>query len=308
MASASLGLTAAAIGVDVFHSVPMIWISMFLGGLGIGVWDVAMNHEGAEVERGLGRTIMPWFHAAFSGATVASALLGSLLTWLKVPILVHMIVVVVAVLAVSLRGTSWFLPIEDAEEATAHAQGRPAWFEPRTLVIGLVVLAAAFTEGSANDWIAVAMVEGHHLPAWLGVLGFAMFLGFMTIGRLAGTYALDRYGRVPVLRVLFGLPRSSAASGRVRHSGAGVHRRRPVGHRRVAGLPGRHVGGVRRPGPRGGPAQRRVDDRLPRLPRRPALLGYLGDHTGVLHALLAVAAFSVPALLAVPAVREPKAS
>ena len=40
----------------------------------------------------------------------------------------------------------------------------------------------------------------------------------------------------------------------------------------------------------------------------PPLLGYLGDHTDVLHALLALAAFSVPALLAVPAVREPKAS
>ena len=37
----------------------------------------------------------------------------------------------------------------------------------------------------------------------------------------------------------------------------------------------------------------------------PPLLGYLGDHTGVLYALLAVAAFLVPALLAVPAVREP---
>lgn len=53
-------------------------------------------------------------------------------------------------------------------------RGRTAWLEPRTLLIGLVVLAAAFTEGSANDWIAV-MRDGHDLPAWLGVLGFAVF-------------------------------------------------------------------------------------------------------------------------------------
>lgn len=308
MASASLGLTAAAIGVDVFHSIPMIWISMFLGGLGIGVWDVAMNHEGAEVERGLGRAIMPWFHAAFSGATVASALLGSLLTWLKVPILVHMIVVVVAVLAVSLRGTSWFLPIEDAEEATAHAQGRPAWFEPRTLVIGLVVLAAAFTEGSANDWIAVALVEGHHLPAWLGVLGFATFLGFMTIGRLAGTYALDRYGRVPVLRVLFGLAIVGSllvvfgtpvlAFIGAALWGIGASLGFPVGMSAASDDPARAA------------ARLSVVSTIGYLAflGGPPLLGYLGDHTGVLHALLAVAAFSVPALLAVPAVREPKAS
>lgn len=37
----------------------------------------------------------------------------------------------------------------------------------------------------------------------------------------------------------------------------------------------------------------------------PPLLGFLGDHVGVLLALLAVSAFLVPALLAVPAVKEP---
>ena len=39
---------------------------LFAFGIGTGVWDVAMNVEGAEVERGLGRSIMPRFHAAWS--------------------------------------------------------------------------------------------------------------------------------------------------------------------------------------------------------------------------------------------------
>ena len=80
---------------------------------------------------------------------------------------------------------------------------RSAWLEPRTLMIGLVVLAAAFTEGTANDWISVAFSEGYDLPRWAGVLGLAAFLSFMTAGRLLGTRLLDRYGRVPVLRVTF---------------------------------------------------------------------------------------------------------
>jgi hypothetical protein len=42
--------------------------------------------------------------------------------------------------------------------------GLPA--EPRTLLIGLLVLGFALIEGSANDWIAVAMVDG-----WLTVPG-----------------------------------------------------------------------------------------------------------------------------------------
>ena len=51
----------------------------------------------------------------------------------------------------------------------------------------------------------MAFVEGHELPAWAGVLAFATFLTFMTLGRIAGTGLLDRFGRVPVLRVSFAL-------------------------------------------------------------------------------------------------------
>ena len=37
---------------------------------------------------------------------------------------------------------------------------KAAWTDPRTLVVGLMVLAFAFTEGVANDWTAVAVVDG----------------------------------------------------------------------------------------------------------------------------------------------------
>ena len=77
-----------------------------------------------------------------------------------------------------------------------------AWTEPKTLLIGVLTLVAAFTEGTANDWLSVAFVEGYGLPTWAGVLAFATFLSFMTLGRIAGTNLLDRYGRVPTLRVM----------------------------------------------------------------------------------------------------------
>ena len=66
--AATLGMVAAAIGLG--DVLPLTVAGLFVYGLGIGVWDVAMNVEGAEVERGLGRTIMPRFHAGFSGGTV----------------------------------------------------------------------------------------------------------------------------------------------------------------------------------------------------------------------------------------------
>jgi MFS family permease len=96
-----------------------------------------------------------------------------------------------------------FLP--DATPA-AEADGRPrasaltAWREPRTLLVGLMVLGFAFTEGSANDWMAVAMVDGYGTSETVGAIGFGVFVTAMTVARLLGGAALERYGRVPVLR------------------------------------------------------------------------------------------------------------
>ena len=70
---------------------------LFLLGLGSGTWDVAMNVEGAEVERRLGHSIMSRFHAGFSVGTVAGALLGSAMIALGVSVTAHLIAVAVLV-------------------------------------------------------------------------------------------------------------------------------------------------------------------------------------------------------------------
>ena len=54
-------------------------VGLFLFGFGQGAWDVAMNVQGAVVERRVGRAIMPRFHAGFSVGTVGGALSGAAL-------------------------------------------------------------------------------------------------------------------------------------------------------------------------------------------------------------------------------------
>lgn len=58
-----------------------------------------------------------------------------------------------------------------------------------------------FAEGSANDWLSLAMVDGHGVDHATGATIFAVFVAAMTVGRVAGAFLLDRYGRVRVLRV-----------------------------------------------------------------------------------------------------------
>ena len=147
---------------------------LFLVGLGIGVFDVGMNLEGAEVERLLGRAIMPHFHAAFSGGTVVSALIGAGLSCAaragrRAPRSASscccLLVTSVVPAAPSCPGR--WRRTRPAREVRSEAGIGAAWLEPRTLLIGVVVLAAAFTEGTANDWLAVAFV-GRLRPRALG--------------------------------------------------------------------------------------------------------------------------------------------
>lgn len=305
------GMILSVIAIEAHAPLSLIAPGMVLFGLGIGIWDVAQNLEGTVVERGYGRSIMPWFHATFSAGTVVGALLGAGIVWLHVPVGVHLIVAAVVTMALNWMGTRSFLPAFDEEadaEAGGNPRGRSAWTEPRTLLIGVMVLAAAFTEGTANDWMAVAFVEGHGLSNSIGVVALAVFLGFMTAGRILGTHLLDRYGRVVVLRVLFaaavvgcvmvvfGGPVLAFVGAAV--WGVGASLGFPVGMSAAADDPARAAVRLSVVSTIGYGA----------FLAGPVLIGFLGDHVGVLRALLVVGVACTAALLVVSSARPLESS
>lgn len=301
------GMTAAGIAVAGHQPMVVVAPGLFFFGLGNGIWDVAQNFEGTVVEQSLGRSIMPWFHAGFSGGTVAGALVGAALVALGVPILAHLLVVGLSAAAILWFSAARFLPVsglsEPSDDRDRQPAARSAWTEPRTLLIGVMVLAASITEGAANDWLAVAFVDGHHLDKALGVVALAVFLTFMTAGRILGTGLLDRYGRVAVLRVLFvvaivgcllvvfGNPVVAFVGAAA--WGVGASLGFPVGMSAAADDPARAALRLSVVSTIGYAA----------FLAGPVLLGFLGDHFGILPALLAVGAASLIALIAAPASR-----
>ena len=206
--SALLGVSLLVVAAGSTTSVPVLVVGLFVMGLANAGWDVGMNVQGAAVEQRLGKAIMSRFHAGWSLGTVAGALLGAAMVALDVPVPAHLGAVgVVIALGVPL-GVRGFLP-DTAEGAAADRAGRgsalDAWKEPRTLLVGLVVLAFAFAEGAANDWLSVALIDDHGTTAAVGTLGFAVFLTSMTVVRWIGPSLLERHGRVQVVRLLAGL-------------------------------------------------------------------------------------------------------
>jgi fucose permease len=297
-----LGLLIVAFGY-LIGTAPVV-LGLFLLGFGNGAWDVAMNVQGAVAERLSGRSIMARFHAGFSIGTVAGALVGAAMVAGSIDVPVHLAAVAVVVAVAVPLAVRRFLPDAADDEPEADAPPRPsaltAWREPRTLLIGLFVLAFAFAEGTGNDWISVAVIDGYGLSAAWGTLAFAVFLAAMTTGRWFGPALLDRYGRVPVVRLLslvgvVGLalfvfsPTGALAFAGVLLWGLGSSLGFPVGMSAAADDPARAAARVSVVASIGYCA----------FLAGPPLIGFLGDRVTVLRALVVVAVlFGLAALIA----------
>ena len=213
IAVSSTGLALVGVAASVWGSAPLAFAALILVGFGMGSTDVMMNVEGAAVERELGVTLMPLLHACFSLGTVAGALLGAAAAGLTVSVGWHLSGVAVLALAAAAIAVR-FVPLRPAlgdPAAAEHTVVRPNWAErmrsslavwrdPSILLIGVIVLGMTFAEGSASDWLALAVVDGHGQSDATGALVFGVFVSAMTVGRVVGGPVLDRFGRVPVLR------------------------------------------------------------------------------------------------------------
>ncbi|MFC7527169.1 MFS transporter [Actinoplanes sp. GCM10030250] len=195
------GLAALATGV-LLGSPVVAGAGLLFAGVATSTWDVAMNVEGADVERRLGRTLMPRFHAGFSLGTVTGAATGAAAAATGLPLWAQIYISAALTATVMAFAVSRFLPHTPREpgERPAMSVGQ-AWREPRTLLIGLVMLGFGFTEGTANDWLAISLVDGYGTSETVGAIGFGVFVTAMTLARLFGGHAIERWGRVPVLRL-----------------------------------------------------------------------------------------------------------
>ncbi|MCV2395600.1 MFS transporter [Actinotalea sp. M2MS4P-6] len=243
VAAALLGLGPA------MGSVLVLAVGVVLMSVSFALGNVPLNVESVRIERAMGRTVVPQFHAAFSVGSVLGSGLGALAAWGHLPLVVHFSLVAVVSLVWRLRtipasvlpvpvlpvpvlataalprsalptadlatadlATSVLpgsgAPAADGSQAAAPTRVRrggglrgslDAWRDPRTLLLGVVVMAGALSEGTANTWLAIGVVDGFGAREAVGALVFGTFVAAMTVARLGGTVLIDRLGRAPVL-------------------------------------------------------------------------------------------------------------
>lgn len=206
----SAGGLVAGLGVQFLQSYAVVCVAMVLLGIGMSATDVMMNVEAAAVEQSFEKTLMPLFHAFFSFGTVAGAGIGIAMAAWNVGVAWHLwgagalvlIAGLVSLTAVPTREVVHDDPATTVSRRERFAELLSVWRDPRTYAIGAIMLGMAFAEGSANDWLTIAMVDGHGQTDAVGAVALTVFSVAMTVFRVLGGPLVDRIGRVWTLRIL----------------------------------------------------------------------------------------------------------
>src|SRR5215469_11201442 len=211
VASALLLIAAAmtVMGIAlILGSVPLVAVAFVIVGLGIGTLDVLINVEGSAVERAAGRTLMPMMHAAWSVGVAVGSGIGAACAALGITPAAQFIAESVIIAAAAV-GTAAGIPRGRRTAVAQPAENRAAklrqwlrgWLDWRVLLIGVVMLGVELGEGSANNWLTLAVRNNRGQTAAVAAVFFTAFAAGEALTRIFGGPIVDRLGRVATIRV-----------------------------------------------------------------------------------------------------------
>jgi MFS family permease len=203
-----VAVTLALVGAGItLGLVPVVGVAFVLVGFGIGILDVLINVEGSAIERSAGRTIMPRLHAAWSigaalGSGVGAACAALRITpstqfWAEAVVIVAIALLMAPAIPAGTRARDRAISKKRFVKFREWLRGWTNW---RLLMIGLVMLGVELGEGSANNWLTLAVHNDHGQTAAVAALFFTAFAVGEALARLFGGPVVDWLGRVHTIR------------------------------------------------------------------------------------------------------------
>ncbi len=171
--------------------------ALFLYGALAGTMDVAMNVQGVEVERMLGKPTMSRFHAMFSLGGMAGAAIGGAVAARGIAPLPHF----------AAAGTLFFLLsacfVPGMRNSPASMGEHRVAFRKMPVAL-LAACGIAFclpvSEGAMADWTGVYLRQTLHAGPGIAAAGYSVFSAAMATFRLLGDTITLRLGRVRTVR------------------------------------------------------------------------------------------------------------
>lgn len=194
---------------------PLATLSIILVGFSGGSGGLAINIEGANVDRGSPKSLLPSLHGSFSLGSLIGGALGTLAIIAGVSVQTNLVVmsflvlIITLVVCIPLPRSSGKHVHDDmstdqiATVATARDRRR-VWLEPQTLMVAFIVIGFNLAEGTASTWLPIALVDAG-LSAAIATASYTVFAGAMAVGRLSGGPIVDFLGRSRALLAFAGI-------------------------------------------------------------------------------------------------------
>ncbi len=197
----AFGALVIAVALPVVGAASGQWAlfgALLLLGIGMSSMDVAMNAQGAAVERMLARRVMVGLHGAWSTGGLVGTGLGSLAIAAGLTTLQHLAI------AGAVLGVTGAVAVfrSGAASTGRRGTGGPALAWPRGALwlLGIVALSSAFGEGGVADWSGVYLRDVVGAAAAVAPLGFLVFSVTMAVVRFLGDAVATRLGAARTVR------------------------------------------------------------------------------------------------------------
>lgn len=195
--AASMLVCATLVLPALATSMPLLFSALAAFGAGAGALDVAMNVEGAAIEKAYRKPIMSSLHGLYSVGGLAGSAFGALMASLGIGTFGHFLAAALILGILALVASSRLL----TEGAKDFEQG-PMFAVPTRAVLGLGLIAfcVLLGEGAIADWSAVYLTDIGAAPG-LAAIAFGAFSLTMAAGRLLGDGINQRLGPVALVRI-----------------------------------------------------------------------------------------------------------
>lgn len=171
------------------------------GGLGYSAMNIAINAQGVEIERGLGRSVMPTLHGVWSMGALASALGGNFAAGVF-SVQSHMAVNTLVALGLLAFASRNLLPqsVKSSHDTPNSVGPMPAGSWPALIVITIAFAMGMIGDSGAFDWSAIHLHEDLGVALGPNSIGVTVFLISQITIRMLGGRLGDRYGMARAVR------------------------------------------------------------------------------------------------------------
>ncbi|WP_405451236.1 MFS transporter [Streptomyces achromogenes] len=199
----AVALIAVLAALSAVPNYPLALLAVAADGVAVGCLNVAMNAQGAALEKAYDRTAMSQLHATFSAGLLAAALLASGATALTGSVPAHFAGAGALLLLLLGGARPGLLAHEEpapAAEGGTKPGARRGLPSGTTLLMGCAMAFGTITEGAMNDWSTLYMKDVVHASASVAPLGIAVVSVMMLLARVCADRWRTRWGDGAVVR------------------------------------------------------------------------------------------------------------